>query len=230
VVQLAITENTTYNFVLYPDIVYPTINGSFCNGWWNSPVEVSFSYNPEDVAQIWYYYNGWHLYTEPFVLDEDGLVIIDYYWIDFEGVQSAIYTFELAMDFTPPAIDISWEVYRQGLRFYVKFDIVAEDSLSGMDSYLQFYINDVLQAEFWVMNWDDVEIEIPWSKNIKYFTFGFGCSDFACNYVIESINGSDIKSFNLNQKLISNNPFYIFYNRISQHFPSIFSVILKNYL
>jgi hypothetical protein len=198
-VLLGITENTTYDFILYPPDVYPVLNGSKCNEWWNSPVTVTFVYDPEEVAEIWYDYHGWHLYNDPFIVDEEGGVIITYYWIDIWGASSPLEYFELAIDFTPPTIDISWDVYRQTLKWHVKFDIMADDTISGMDSFLHIYINDILQIEYEIIDWGNVVFEIQWSNNFKYFTFGFGCSDIACNYIVKNVNGSDIKAFSFNK-------------------------------
>ena len=57
-VLLSIYENTTYDFTIYLlDSCYPVFNETMgWNGWYISPVEVSFVYNPEIVAEIWYNY------------------------------------------------------------------------------------------------------------------------------------------------------------------------------
>jgi len=195
-VLLVITENTTYDFVLYPLEPYPVFNGTMGdNGWWVSPVTVSFVFDPEEVAEIWYNYNGWHLYTEPFVVDKEGEIPIDYYWVNYEGEQSPIATFYLDIDQTPPETNLTWEVYRDGCKWYVKFILTAEDALSGMAPWLLFYINDVLLGEFEVLTWPTVEFEIQWSKSFKSFSFKFECFDMAGNSAFELVNGSDIKSY-----------------------------------
>ena len=193
VVQLSIAKNTTYDFTLYLDDVYPVFDGSQCNGWWNSPVTVSFVYDPEIVAEIWYNYNGWHLYTEPFVVDENGFITIDCYWIDFEGVQSPIASFILAIDQQPPNTDITWETYKEFGKWYVSFTFFAEDTISGLTYYLDIYIDDVLQTTV-IFVAPEYTIGFEWSNIMKQLSFGFGISDNACNYVIDKVNGSDIKS------------------------------------
>lgn len=211
-VLLAITENTTYDFVLYPSEVYPVLNGSQCNGWWNGPVTVTFVYDPEEVAEIWYCYYGWHLYTEPFVVDENGTVGIDIDWIDFEG-QHHYPTLMFDMDQQPLTTDLIYEVYRKipfG-KWYVKMTLVATDSISGMSPYLEFYINDVLMGEFEVF-WPEFEIELEITDFTKNSKFGFYCYDNACNLAIEELDGSDITPH-------SRNLYGFKFLRILEHFP-----------
>jgi len=228
-VLMGISENSTYDFMLYPLDVYPVFNGSQCNGWWNSPVTISFVYDPDIVSEIWYNYHGWHLYTEPFVVNDEGPVIIKYYWIDFEGIQSAICTFEIVIDFTPPIFEVFWEAYKENTKWYVKFDITAEDPISGMDSYLFFYVNDILQLEFEVLDWSYVYISIPLPKNFKHYKFGFGCSDIACNNIIKNVNGSDIKDCSFTNLFRNLNLYNILLSKFMKHFPILFSIIKKYY-
>ena len=194
-VELGIVENTIHDFVLHTSDVYPVFEGSQCNGWWNSPVTVSFVFDPEEVAEIHYSYNGnpWQIYTEPFVICEEGEITLKYYWIDHEGHQSSYYYYEIPIDQTPPSTDITWEVHKEFGKWYVKFTLIAVDAISGMAPYLDFYLNDVLQETFYVF-WPVFEFEIQWNKILEKVTFGFGCSDNACNFVIEEVNGSDIHS------------------------------------
>jgi hypothetical protein len=121
---------------------YPTFNGSYHNGWWNSPVTVSFVFDPEEVAEIWYNYGGWRLYTEPFVIGEEGFTIVFYYWIDYEGVQYPIAFFNLSIDQTPPeAKEICWESYKEDEIWYLDFIASATDETSGMDR-VECFIED----------------------------------------------------------------------------------------
>ena len=223
-VLLAIYENTTYDFTLYQlDACYPVFNGtSGCNGWYISPVEVSFAYNPEQVAEIWYNYQGWQNYIEPFVINEEGVITVDFYWIDYEGVQSLIYNFTVYIDQTSPITEVKWEVYKEDYVWYVKFNLTVEDTLSGMAPFLEIYINNVLQERIEVSNWENVEFVCKWSKNFKFLTFGFLCSDNACNHVIEKVNGSDIKSFNINHFLYSQQLYNIYFQRLLEYFTNLF--------
>jgi hypothetical protein len=217
-VEMGITENTVYNFILYPDEVYPEFEGSNCNNWWNSPVTVSFVYDPEEVAEIWYSYHGWHLYTEPFVVNENEMNKIDYYWINCEGEQSNIATFILNIDQIPPEINLAWEVYKKNSRWYVEFFITAEDSISGMSSCLEVYFDDILQDRIEVWSWSGVEYIIPWLRNFKNTKFSFGCSDNACNYILEEVNGSDINSQSFTYNKYQNHFHFYKFFQIIQYF------------
>lgn len=223
-VELGITENTTYDFVLNPLSPYPLFNGSQCNGWWNSPVTVSFVFNPEEVAEIWYFYHGWHQYSEPFVIDDEGEIEVLCYWIDFEGGQSPHVSFSLDIDYTQPTVDVQWETYKENGKWILKFIITAEDSISGMDHRLEIYLNDVLQETLHV-SWPTVEFELQWSKILKKCTFGFLTSDNACNVVYEKVNGSDIKSVTNSQKLHIKNLYYLLFQQIFERFPNAYLLL-----
>ena len=220
-VLLGITENTTFDFVLYPLELYPVFNGTIgWNGWWVGPVAVSFVFDPEEVAEIWYNYYGWHLYTEPFVVGEEGDDIpIDYYWVNYEGEQSPISTFYLDIDQTHPVTNLTWLVHKVGFIWYVRFVLTAEDALSGMSPWLEIYINDLLLGKFKVLDWPTAEFEIQWYKAFKAVKFGFGSYDNAGNLVIESVNGSDIKSYPRNQNSISYQSNNMWLLKILEQFP-----------
>ena len=199
---LSIAENTTYDFVLYPTYVYPVFDGSQCNGWWNSPITVSFVFDPEEVAEIWYSYNGWwYPYIEPFVIDDEVPPLLEYYWVNYEGDESTHQVCTFDIDYTPPTTNLEWKVIKKlpSNKWLVRFTLTAEDYISGMDHFLEFYIDDVLMDEFEVY-WPSVEFNFEFSEAFKNSKFGFGCSDNACNYVIEEVNGSDIKSYSINQQ------------------------------
>jgi len=222
-VLLSIYENSTYDFTLFPlGPCYPVFNGTMGCGWYISPVEVSFVYDPEEVAEIWYNYKGWHNYSEPFIIDEEGVITVDFYWIDYEGVQSPIQNFTVYIDQTPPIIELKWEVYKEGYGWYVKFILTADDTLSGMAPRLDIYINDLLLETIEVWDWENVEFFIQWSKNFKYCTFGFMCFDNAGNMAYESVNGSDIKSRNINQLFHTQKFYNICFQRLLEHFKNLF--------
>jgi hypothetical protein len=219
-VLLGITENTTYDFVLYPLEPYPVFNGTMCGGWWNSPVTVSFVFDPEEVAEIWYGYKGWHRYTEPFVVNENGSICIDYYWINYEGEQSPPATFCLDIDQIPHQTYLTWEVYKIGFRWYVKFILTASDELSGMSPCLEIYINDMLLGIFEVWTWPTV-FDIQWFKTLKYVKFGFRCYDMAGNFAYEYVNGSDIKSCSLSKNILTLQSINILFQKFLEQFPII---------
>jgi hypothetical protein len=112
-VLLGITENTIYDFVLYPWNIIPVLEGTQCNGWWISPITISFIYDPEVVAEIWYYYHVWHQYSEPFVVDEESSIEIRAYWIDSEGNHGPLASIMLGIDKIPPQTNLKWEVFKK---------------------------------------------------------------------------------------------------------------------
>lgn len=228
-VLLVITENTTYDFVLYPLEPYPVFDGTMgWNGWWISTITVSFIFDPEEVAELWYNYNGWHPYTEPFVIDEEGEDIpLHWYWINYEGEQSPIASCYLDIDQTPPETNLTWEVYRENFKWYVRFILTAEDAISGMSPWLEFYINDVLLGEFEVFDWSTVEFEIQWSKAFKNVKFAFGCYDNAGNFAYEYVNGSDIKAHARSQSRIIQKSFNLWFIQILERFPKTFLFFKK---
>jgi hypothetical protein len=224
-VLLSIYENTTYDFTLYSlGFLYPVFNGTLgWNNWYISSVEVSFVYDPEEVSEIWYNYKEWLNYTEPFIIDEEGVITVEFYWIDYEGVQSPIQSFILKIDYTPPTTGLQWEVYKEGLTWYViRFKLTAVDSISGMNPHLLIQLNDVLQGEFEVFTWPTFEFEIHWSKIFKHFTFKFICFDNAGNMAYQSINGSDIKPLNVNQRVHSQKFFNSYFQSLVWYFTNLF--------
>ena len=196
-VLMGITENTTYDFILYSYYIIPVLEGTQCNGWWISPITISFIYEPEEVAEIWYYYNGWHQYTEPFVVDEEYSIEILVYWIDFEGNQSPHATLMLEIDRVPPQTDLNWEVFKKTPfgNWWIRVILIAYDIWSGMSPELEIYINDVLQDTYMV-TWPQVEFEWEITEALKQSIIGFYCYDNACNLAIDELDGSDIVSHN----------------------------------
>jgi hypothetical protein len=211
--SMGISENTIHDFILYPLDVYPIFKGSQCNGWWNSPVAVSFVFDSEEVSEIWYYYNGLHLYTKPFIIDEKIEFLLEWYWIDFEDDKSPDYYIIIHIDQTPPVINIEWEIYKKNCQWYVRFILTGEDLTSGMSPNLEFFINDVFQGIYHAY-WPTFDIESIWNEDLKKATFGFGCSDNACNYVIEEADGSDIKSILNNQRFTTYKSFNFWYQQL----------------
>ena len=96
-----------------------------------------------------------------------------------------------------------------------------------MSPYLDLYINDVLHGTFTVF-WPTVEFKWEWIEEIKNSKFGFGCSDNACNYVMEELNGSDIKTCSINHFNNNQKSYILLFQRVLGHFPIIFS-IFKDY-
>ena len=115
--------------------------------WYGSDVAFTITYESDDIAAVYYGVDGeWMLYTEPFVVSEDGEHVLEWYAVDFEGNQSEVDgPFIFNIDQTPPDIDLVYEYTGdpiQGWEFL--FTATATDDISGMDR-VEFYLNDELQ-------------------------------------------------------------------------------------
>ena len=141
---------------------------------------------------------------------DNGEFELNCYWVDYQGQQSPYYFVIIPFDQESPITDLTWETYKQLGKWYVKFALVATDSISGMSPYVEFYLNDVLQGEFEVF-WPTFEFEMQWKEVYKNAKFGFLCQDNACNFVMEEVNGSEIESLNNNYNLISQSIYNSFF-------------------
>jgi len=129
---------------------YPVFNGTMCEGgWFITPVNVSFIYDPEIVTEIRYQVcsGEWTVYTEPFVIYEQGEIDFLWYWI-FDGGQSIVSIHTLRIDYSPPELALitpeEGKVYLFGELLFEKeiartiilgkiaIDVDAIDELSGI--------------------------------------------------------------------------------------------------
>ena len=224
-VSLSIDENTTYDFVLHIlDPCYPVLNGTMgWNGWWISPVTVSFVFDPEEVAKIWYNYKGLHLYIEPFIVDENDTIDIYFYWINHEGEQSPHASISLEIDQIPPQTDLEYETYMEDWIWYVKFIFSAVDDISGMHDVVKMYINDGLHETVTGLG-PIYEFIIAWNVPME-FVAKFVCHDNAGNEVFESMNGSDIKSHSSSQSRSTQQSQNMWYLRWLERFPILQKIL-----
>ena len=223
-VLLGIDENTTYDFVLYPlEPCYPVFNGTMgWNGWWVSPVTVSFAFDPEEVAEIWYDYKGWHLYTEPFVVDGQGDVWFEFYWVNYEGEQSSTAICFVEIDQIPPDTYLEYEAYREGWWWFVKFTCDAVDDTCGMNK-TEMYVNNGLH-EIITGPGPVYEFIIDWPLPPHPHVFKFVSYDNAGNSAFESMKGSDIESYPYSQSIThqSQNMWFL---RWLERFPQILPIL-----
>jgi len=198
-VLLGIDENTTYDFVLYTlEPCYPVFNGTMgWNGWWISPVAVSFVFDPEDIVQIWYYIDDgdWIEYSEPFgPICEDGEHTVCWRYEDDEGNISDVECKDFKIDQTPPYIEeVEWETWKESWYWYCKFTCNATDNTSGMDR-VEMYCNDGFH-EINKSSGPIYEFIIELVPHFCDIVFIFKHYDVAGNSAIDSINESEITSF-----------------------------------
>jgi hypothetical protein len=113
------------------------------NNWYISQVNISFQYDPSDVAEIWYKIEGtWIEYTGKFVISDDGIHNIPWYWIDKNGSRWNGFPIVFKIDRTPPSVEIA----KQKLsKTQVKFTATATDAASGMEK-VEFYCDNEIKA------------------------------------------------------------------------------------
>jgi hypothetical protein len=114
------------------------------NGWFVSPVNVSFVYNPEIVRTIFYNINGgqWLKYTKPFVISSDSCShLVKWYFIDFSGEKHQEDQSSIKIDHTAPMCVLN----RQRGCNKIVYTAVPYDNMSGIGR-VEFYLNGVLQC------------------------------------------------------------------------------------
>jgi hypothetical protein len=122
--------------------------GVTANDWYGNDNSFNFSFESDEIAEIYYGIDGnWSQYNETFNVSDGGEHYIEWYAVDHLGNQSEIDgPFFFKVDKTPPEISLSYEVSSgnpiQGWEF--TFTATAIDSMSGMDR-VEFYLNDVVQ-------------------------------------------------------------------------------------
>ena len=130
------------------DPVFDGIHGE--GGWFITPVSVSFIYDPRIVAEIYYQVGSgeWTLYTEPFVIYEQGEINFLWYWVDFDGNKEITESHILKIDYSPPELALitpeKGKVYLFGELLFEKeiartiilgkivIDVDAIDEISGI--------------------------------------------------------------------------------------------------
>jgi len=165
-----------------------------CNGWYVSNVTVTLTASDDTGVNATYYRINsgvWEIYTEPFVISEDGEdILIEYYSVDIDGNVETVKSKTINIDQTPPDMTVEWEVKRIGWRkWQITFYINFTDNTSGIDR-IEIYFNDVLQETI-----VGPGPTYSWSLIIAGgtpFTFKFVAYDQACNQAVVIVNSSDI--------------------------------------
>jgi len=120
------------------------------NNWYVSDVFFNFTYESDEIAEIFYWIDGgfWWTYTEPFYIEDDGEDIsLEWCAVDHEGNKSdADGPFFCSIDQTDPDIYLTYEVTGGDPVHGWEFTFTAEatDDMSDMDK-VEFYFNNELQ-------------------------------------------------------------------------------------
>ena len=111
------------------------------NQWFVTGVTIYFEYDSVKVKEIQYNLNGWHVYTGPFNVVNDGVYMIPWFWIDQDNETHNVGPIEFKIDKTPPTIKLTKKVSGKGK---VIFTAEAEDPVSQIER-VEFYLDGVLQ-------------------------------------------------------------------------------------
>ena len=177
--KTTITNGVTCGFK-QDDIINWTVNGTMGNnGWYISPIILTCSYNHSIIAEVYYRYSGnggWVLYTEPFTISSQGMIVFEWYWVDYDGGEHQTIPTIFGIDYTPPYLTVT--TIRIGV-FTWRITVDACDNDSGID-YAEFYIDDVLQITIerppYVWIWTQNIFEKPVIKVVVYDGAGWNAS------------------------------------------------------
>jgi len=119
------------------------------NGWYvnNVTVTLNATDNVSGVNVTYFRINttSWEIYTEPFILSNEGCpILIEYYSIDNVGNEEIPKSVILKIDKTPPIVgwNITWE--KVGDQYIIIFTVTCYDVMGGI-SKVEFYFNEELQ-------------------------------------------------------------------------------------
>jgi hypothetical protein len=118
-----------------------TVNGTMGqNDFYISPITLTCTYDHEWIANIYYNYGyDWELYIEPFTIDEQGVIVLEWFSVDYEGNEESHHILPyFKIDYTPPEIVLTVEKisFNKWL-----FSADAEDSFSGVIN-VEFYLDN----------------------------------------------------------------------------------------
>ncbi len=133
--------DATLSFGGRDPVCYPVLNGTMgYNGFFISPVQVSFVYNEEVVVIQYNCGDGIQNYTEPFVISQQGSIYVIYWFLDTNGSWSLPHTISMNIDTTPPVllVDLVLGIHS------ITVTASTMDEISGVLG-VEFYFMDVLQ-------------------------------------------------------------------------------------
>jgi len=138
------------------------------NNWFVSEVTIIFEYNPEK-EEIQYFLDGvWHVYYEPFYVQDDGTYQIPWLWIDSENQTHYVGPIEFKIDTTSPIVQLT---KKSVSKTEDSFTATASDSISQVE-YVEFYLDDELQETVntapYQYTWTGYEVQTVYAVAYDY--------------------------------------------------------------
>ncbi|MCK5260764.1 MAG: hypothetical protein KAJ44_01115 [Thermoplasmatales archaeon] len=128
-----------------------------------------------------------------FTFASEGAHQVDFHSIDIAGNVEPWKSITVTIDYTPPTIEITWEVFGNFIcGWQVIFTATCSDATSGMD-YVEFYINEGLMFTAVAAPY---EYTLEWSSALKSSTLKVVAHDIAGNSANATLNLSEIQSLN----------------------------------
>lgn len=170
------------------------------NDWYISDVTIAFDYDPQRVDEVQYYLNNqWHVYTAAFVVSNEGIYYIEWFWIDSEGKTHNGFPIQFKLDNIKPNIELKRKF---GVNDKVTFTATASDSLSGLQR-IEFYFDDEKVDEFFESpcTWEWIGVAQHFVYAISYDNAGLSEKSETLGTRTRSNINFLIFRFNLFQKL-----------------------------
>ncbi|WP_416295851.1 GDSL-type esterase/lipase family protein [Paenibacillus illinoisensis] len=111
-----------------------SVDGDEHDGWYTSPVQVTFTANDEDseIEGTYYQINGGETVSgTQLTLSEEGTHTITYWSVDVDGNQESEQSLTLSIDLVPPTIEIQGQT-EYTIDQQVEIGYTAADSISGV--------------------------------------------------------------------------------------------------
>jgi hypothetical protein len=175
------------------------------NFWYIGDVSISFRYDPKYVDEIYYNLNGdWHLYIDAFIVSDDGVYSIQWYWIDVEGEYYEEPSIEFKIDQTPPTINLNKKI---GGNNQITFTATCNDDISNVER-VEFYLDDEL-----IFTIDEEPYKYTWTGSGVHEVYAIGYNFAGLSEQSETLDTTPrSRSYNFQ---ILNNFFQRIYHLIS---------------
>jgi len=162
------------------------------NHWYIIAVTILFEYDPEKVKEIQYYLDdSWHIYSDPFVVEPDGVYMIPWFWMEISGRPHDGISIEFKIDKTAPTIELNKKTSGKNKMI---FTAIATDEVSKIEG-VEFYLDDVL-----IQTDNETPYEYTWTGEEKQTVYAI-----AYNYAghfAKSDNVSTPRPFLRNNNII----------------------------